>query len=112
MADDKTRIDRRRFSLGLAGASLALTRPTSLGAQEAKKKADATHTVKPWNPQPEKKRRWQIYEEEYFTQPQLHSQRSKAARTFVRVARGNSRIGRSLRSIARVEQGLHAPHHA
>ena len=68
MARDNREINRRRFSLGLAMAPLALTGTPLLHAQEAAKKKDAAAPDKV-APQPEPKRRWQIYEEEHFAHP-------------------------------------------
>ena len=69
MKNENNQISRRRFSLGLAIAPLALTIAPQIGAQEAAKKLDAAAPATPLPPQPEPKKRWQIYEEEYFTHP-------------------------------------------
>jgi DUF1680 family protein len=50
-------------------APLALSATPHLDAQEAAKKLDAATPAAPLPPQPEPKKRWQIYEEEYFTHP-------------------------------------------
>jgi DUF1680 family protein len=62
------KIDRRKFSLGFALAQLGLAAPT-LMAQQPAKKIEPTVPDKNAQPQPEPKRRWQIYEEEYFEHP-------------------------------------------
>jgi DUF1680 family protein len=65
MASDNRNIDRRRFSLGLAMAPLALTGSRLLEAQVVPgKTVDKTAA-----PQPEPKKRWQIFEEEHFAHP-------------------------------------------
>lgn len=63
--EDK-RMDRRQFSLGLALSSVALSSKPGL-AQQAKENNPAA--VPTQAPQPAKKRRWEIYEEEYFDRP-------------------------------------------
>jgi DUF1680 family protein len=69
MANDQHKINRRKFATGLALAPLGLmSSPASL-AQEAAKKKDAAAPDKKIAPQPEPKRRWQIYEEEHFAHP-------------------------------------------
>jgi DUF1680 family protein len=75
MAGDKRRIDRRRFSLGLAMAPLALASPQLLEAQEVSNKPDAVAVDKAATPQPEPKKRWQIYEEEHFAHPLVFERR-------------------------------------
>src|ERR1700761_7056190 len=67
-------INRRRFSLGLAMAPLALAATPELIAQEPAKKT-AAPADKNANPQPEPKRRWQIYEEEHFAHPLVFERR-------------------------------------
>jgi hypothetical protein len=69
MASDKKRIDRRRFSLGLAMAPLALANPQLLEAQNVSNRPGAAGVDKAVTPQPEPKKRWQIYEEELFAHP-------------------------------------------
>jgi uncharacterized protein len=68
MARENRGISRRRFSLGLAMAPLVLTGSPALDAQETAKKMDAA-PGKNVAPQPEPKKRWQIYEEEHFAHP-------------------------------------------
>jgi uncharacterized protein len=75
MASDKRRIDRRRFSLGLAMAPLALADPRLLEAQQVSNKPGAVGVDKMATPQPEPKRRWQIYEEEHFAHPLVFERR-------------------------------------
>jgi DUF1680 family protein len=75
MAGDKKGIDRRRFSAGLALAPLGLAIAPVLGAQEAAKKLDAAQPEKTATPQPEPKKRWQIYEEEHFAHPLVFQRR-------------------------------------
>ena len=69
MASDGRKINRRRFSLGLAVAPLALANPHMLEAQEVPNKPGATSAGTPATPLPEPKKRWQIYEEEHFAHP-------------------------------------------
>ena len=69
MASDGRKINRRRFSLGLAVAPLVLANPQLLEAQEVPNKPGAVAVDKPATPQSEPKKRWQIYEEEHFAHP-------------------------------------------
>ncbi len=71
MARDKEGISRRRFSLGLAMAPLALAGTSAIeaGAQQAMTPTVATPPDRNATPQPAPKRRWQIYEEEHFAHP-------------------------------------------
>ena len=69
MTTGNREINRRRFSLGLAMAPLALAAAPILDAQEAAKKHEAAAPGKETTPQPEPKHRWQIYEEEHFAHP-------------------------------------------
>jgi len=75
MASDKKGIDRRRFATGLALAPLGLAITPVLGAQEVAKKLEAAQTEPAATPQPEPKRRWQIYEEEHFAHPLVFERR-------------------------------------
>jgi DUF1680 family protein len=75
MASDTKGIDRRRFSLGLAMTPLALVNPQLLDAQEAAEKPHSAQTDKSTPPQPEPKKRWQIYEEEHFAHPLVFERR-------------------------------------
>ncbi len=59
-------MSRRRFSLGLAIAPLALAGAPVVDAQEAAKTPAAEKEA---NPLPAPKKRWQIYEEEHFSHP-------------------------------------------
>ena len=74
MASNKKGIDRRRFSIGLAMTPLALTSPQLLEAQETAKKTQVP-VDKSATPQPEPKKRWQIYEEEHFAHPLFFERR-------------------------------------
>jgi DUF1680 family protein len=79
MAEQGKGLDRRRFSLGLALAPLGLASARELEAQvAAKQPAAAAQTTNGvgtgmWagdaDPKPDAKRRWQIYEEEFFARP-------------------------------------------
>jgi DUF1680 family protein len=79
MADDNGknggRINRRRFSAGMALAPLGLASAPSLLAHEAEKKQAAAAPDKNALPQPEPKKRWQIYEEEHFAHPLVFERR-------------------------------------
>jgi DUF1680 family protein len=68
MTNDKG-INRRRFSAGLALAPLGFVIAPALAAQETAKTPGAALTEGIPKPPPEPKRRWQIYEEEYFVHP-------------------------------------------
>ena len=74
MKNENNRVSRRRFSLGVAMAPLALANLPAFGAEEIPSQGAAASV--PENPPPAPKRRWQIYEEEHFTHP-LTFQRSE-----------------------------------
>lgn len=76
MVDEGKGINRRRFSAGLALAPLGLAIAPALAAQEAVRVQGAALAEGIPKPPPEPKRRWQIYEEEYFAHP-LVFQRSE-----------------------------------
>jgi DUF1680 family protein len=69
MSSSKNEISRRRFALALAAGPLAMGAGRLAGAQEIQRKKEAATPAPPANPQPEPKRRWQIYEEEHFAHP-------------------------------------------
>jgi hypothetical protein len=79
MASDTRRINRRRFSLGLAMAPLAMSNPQLLEAQAGRNKVGGAAADKTATPQPEPKKRWQIYEEEYFAHPLVFERREVKA---------------------------------
>lgn len=75
MAGGRKGMNRRRFSLGLAMAPLALAAPALQAAQETARKPEASPAGSAATPQPEPKKRWQIYEEEHFSHPLVFARR-------------------------------------
>jgi DUF1680 family protein len=77
MAEQKKGLSRRRFSVGVALAPLGLAGAKEMLGQAATAPAQAPTTngvgtglwASDLDPKPEAKRRWQIYEEEFFSRP-------------------------------------------
>ena len=77
MADEKKGLSRRRFAkglalapLGLAGAKELLGQAATAGqAQGATNGVGTGMWASDMDPKPDAKRRWQIYEEEFFARP-------------------------------------------